>query len=44
MRDLSQAQLKRLYFDFCTYRDVECGGSAKLSVEAFYGKFKALYH
>lgn len=43
MRHLSEAKLKRLYFDYCAYRDIECGGKPNMGVEAFYGKFRTLY-
>lgn len=43
MKDLNEAQLLRLYFDFCEYRDIECGGVPKISVEAFYERNRERY-
>ncbi|EKP0311710.1 hypothetical protein ACTG16_23385 [Aeromonas sp. 23P] len=43
MRHLDKAALKKLYNDFTTYRDKECDGWAKMSVQEFYLKNRAKY-
>lgn len=34
--ELDSDEFKRLYFAFVSYRDKECGGHAKMTVQAFY--------
>lgn len=43
LRHLDSAALKKLYNDFTTYRDKECGGWANMSVQEFYLKNRANY-
>lgn len=38
MEKLNAEELLELYFSFTTYRDNECGGHAKMSVQNFYLK------
>jgi hypothetical protein len=39
MRKLSEYELKALYLNFTTWRDVKCYGMASMSVQDFYLKF-----
>lgn len=39
MHNLSESQLKTLYFNFIEWRDSECNGMAAMSVQKFYSKF-----
>lgn len=43
MSNLSKSQLYKLYIDFTIYRDAECNGRAKMSVEDFYNKNRDRY-
>lgn len=43
MRSMNSEQLMLLYFDFCRYMREECGGSANMTVDAFYAKNRDRY-
>ena len=39
MRTLNSEELKSLYFNFVSYRDMKCNGNARMSVREFYEKY-----
>lgn len=43
MRNLAPEQLKKLYSDFCEWRDNECNGYAKMEINDFYLKNRDKY-
>lgn len=43
MRNLSKSQLHKLYMDFTIYRDSECNGRARMSIEDFYNMHRDKY-